>query len=120
MREAGVGVIVKLDTLIVTVTVWLSSPLVPSTSTLYVPGMVSAATDRISSAPAEDVIVETLNDVTKSSVDGIAVRLTVPENPLRAVSVIIELELEPSWTVSGEGVAESEKSGPITVTEIVK
>ena len=119
MREAGVGVMVKLDTLTITVIVWLSKPLVPTTSMVYVPGIVLVATEMLRLAPADDVMVETLNDGVRSTVDGNAMRLAFPENPFRSISVIVEFEVEPAGILREEGVALREKSGPVTVTEII-
>ena len=47
-----------------------------------------------------------------------AVRSTFPENPFKAVRVIVELAFDPAGIVSVEGVEFTAKSGPVTVTEI--
>jgi hypothetical protein len=38
-------------------------------------------------------------------------RVTLPENPLRLVSVIVELPLEPAWSASEDGLADTPKLG---------
>jgi hypothetical protein len=38
-------------------------------------------------------------------------RVMLPENPLRLVSVIIELPLEPAWSASEDGLADTPKLG---------
>jgi len=89
---------------------------VPSISTRYVPAGVSVATAIVSFAACEVVTEEALNDaVSPKGVN--AVRLTFPENPFKAVKVIVELAFDPAGIVRVEGVETIEKSGPVTVTE---
>jgi hypothetical protein len=45
--------------------------------------------------------------------------VTVPVNPFRLVSEIVELELLPCWTLIDDGLADIEKSGT-TFTEMVR
>ncbi len=63
----------------------------------------------------DDVMLETLRVAVNPS-DEVVVRLIVPENPFRALAVIVELALEPAGIVGDEGLAAREKSGPTTVT----
>ncbi len=60
-----------------------------------------------------------VDDSERVSPGGLALltRLTIPVNPLSGVTVIVEVQVEPSAaTVRNVGFAESSKSGPFTVT----
>ncbi len=69
----------------------------------------------VSFAAWDGVILEALR-VGVSPAGEVAVRLIVPENPFRAVAVIVEFALDPAVMVGDEGLADREKSGPTTVT----
>lgn len=118
-RVEGLAANVKVETLIVRVTIWWSAPLVPSTSTEYDPGLVSGATEMVRSAAWEVVMLDVLSEGVSPGEPGRARRVTVPEKPLIPVTVIVEFALEPAWIVRDWGAAAMEKSGPRTATEIV-
>ena len=70
----------------------------------------------MSLAFVEGVMLDVLSDaVSPKGVN--AVRLTFPENPFKAVKVIVESAFDPAGIVRVEGVEFMEKSGPVTVTE---
>ena len=49
--------------------------------------------------------------------DELTKRSTESANPASGLSVIVEVAIVPALNVTGLGLAESEKSGPTTVTE---
>ena len=84
-----------------------SDPLVPVTITENVPVVFVPI---VSVAVPEPVMVLGLITAPIPG-EGVAVRETIPENPLNAVMVIAEVPEEPWTIVRLEGLAEMEKSG---------
>ncbi len=94
-----------------------NGPLSPSTSAKYVPCTVLAGADTVRMDVPEPAML--VDDSERVSPGGLALltRLTIPVNPLSGVTVIVEVQVEPSAaTVRNVGFAESSKSGPFTVT----
>lgn len=66
--------------------------------------------------PGDKVRLEVLNESTGGLLvagDRLSVRVTVPLKPLKLVTVMVELELAPPWSVSEAGFATIEKSGAV-------
>jgi hypothetical protein len=95
--------------------VWLNVPLVPVTVTLYVPLPVLLAT-LIVRVDFPEVEIEVGLRVAVNPDGAVADSATVPVNPLRAVTVIVEVPEDPRLMLKDAGEAESEKSGEVTCT----
>jgi hypothetical protein len=95
--------------------VWLNDPLVPVTVTVYVPILALLATV-IVSVDFPEVEIEVGFRLVVNPVGAVADSATVPVNPLRAVTVIVEVPRDPLLMLKDEGDAEIEKSGEVTCT----
>jgi hypothetical protein len=118
VRVFGVAVIAKLATFTDNDTSCVSVPLVPVTSTLYVPGLMEGATWIVSVDVCPGVIDGWLRLGVKPEL-AVTVKSTGELNPLMAVTDTDDVLEEPAWIVRDEGVAEMLKSGPRIVTVIV-
>jgi hypothetical protein len=104
------AVIVKSTTLTVMVpVVWERVPLIPVTVTVYVPALT------VSVDVPEPVTLVGLSVAVKPD-DGLAVRLTVPLNPLIEATVMVDVPLAPALTVTLVGLAVMLKSWTVKVT----
>ncbi len=98
VRETGLTKMAKLATLIVKVNVWDCEPLLPVTATMKVPAVEGGAKTvsvDIADVPADRVTLGWLNDK-NSPPGGTAVRATLPEKPLRLVTVMFDELDEPA------------------------
>jgi hypothetical protein len=85
--------------------------------------VVDNVSEDIAVPPLERVTLVMLNVAVKPAGEDESVRLTVPANPLRLVSVAAAVAEEPSATLRLLGLAARTKScfgAPLTVTEIRK
>ena len=73
------------------VTLWLNPPLVPVTVIVYVPLLVLEGTLIVSVDVPEVCIVAGLGVAVNPPPDILAARLTVPKNPFKAVTVMVEV-----------------------------
>ena len=99
VTEVGLAVTVKSWTVKVTVAEWDSDPLVPVTVTWTVPADEKVQDNADVPEPV------TLLGVRVHTVVSLLARLTVPPNPFRAVTVIVELPGAPARTVTAVGLA---------------
>lgn len=66
--------------------------------------------------PEVRVIVVRDNTAPSPAGDTVVDRCTVPENPLRLLTVIVALKIEPAFRETVDGLALTEKSRPMTTT----
>jgi hypothetical protein len=95
--------------------VWLNVPLLPVTVIVYVPVLVVLGTV-IVSVDFPDVEIEVGLRLAANPVGAVADRVTLPVNPLRAFTVIVEVPEGPLLMFKDVGDADSEKSGDVTCT----
>jgi hypothetical protein len=100
-------------TIRVTVVVWIAVPLVPVTVIVWLPVGVPLVVVTVIVEEPEVVIVGGLKAAFAPAGSPLALRVTVPVNPLTAPTVTAYVVLLP-WTTDWEGgVAESVKSGAV-------
>lgn len=115
VRVSGLALIEKLETVTDNRTSCTSVPLVPVTSTPYVPGLVEGATWIVSMDVCPGLIVVGLGLAVRP-MSAVAVRSTGELNPFSAVMDIVEVLEAPAAIVGDDGLAEIVKSGPTIVT----
>jgi len=96
--------------------VWINDPLVPVTVIVYVPVLVLLPTF-IVRVEVPEVEIEVGFRVAVNPDGAVAARETVPANPLRAVTFIVEVPEDPLLMLKDAGDAEIEKSGMVTCTD---
>lgn len=111
LAVAEVAAIVKSTNLNVAVAVRTSEPLVPVTVSTYVPATVA---EQETVAVPEPVTLVGLIVPQVRPAGTVSVRDTTPENPLRAVTVIVEVADWPASTAAGE-LAATVKSTKLNV-----
>jgi hypothetical protein len=100
--EGDVAEIEKSVIVNVAVAVWVSVPLVPVIVRLYVPAVVEL--QETVTVPELVTLVELMAPQVRPE-GTVSVRLTVPVNPLRAVTVIVDVAEVPTVTAVGEVAA---------------
>jgi hypothetical protein len=120
LKDVGDAEIEKsgVVTCTVTPTVWLNDPLVPVTITEYVPLLALLGTVTVS-VDWPEVKDCGLRLAVQPVVGALADNVTVLVNPLRAVTVIVEVPDDPFPMLKDVGNAEIEKSGVVEGVKLV-
>lgn len=117
--ESGDMKMRKSFTFTVTVTVWDSVPFVPVTDTMKLPDATVFGIRTSPDVPVPPgVSMTVVRDNTTPNPAGTTVvdRCIVPENPLKLLTVIVALKIEPALRETVVGLALIEKSRPTMVT----
>jgi len=109
LTRVGLALIVKSCTMNVTVAEWDREPLVPVTETCLVPAVANVQ-DSVELPDPVTVAGETVHDVL------FVARLTTPEKPFWAATVIVEVPAAPALIVTVVGLAVTVKSVDVKVT----
>jgi hypothetical protein len=120
LKDAGDAEIEKSGAVTCTVTlmVWLNDPFVPVTVTEYVPLVTPLGTVMVS-VDWPEVEIEVGLKLVVQLLGAVADSVTVPVNPLRAVTVIVEVPEDPLPMLKEAGEADSEKSGVVEGVKLV-
>jgi len=108
----GLAVMVKSAAAVnVTVTEWDNAPLVPVTPTWNVPPVVKVH-DSVEVPEPVTLVGDTVHDVL------LVARLTMPANPFRPVTVIVDVAAVPGVKLTLDGLAAIVKSWTMKVTVV--
>ena len=94
----------------------MREPLVPVIVTLYVPAGVLELVVRVSADVPEPITVDGANAYVVDGGSPDADSVTIPENPPRAVTVVVYVAAAPGETVRRTGVAVTLKPGAVTLS----
>jgi hypothetical protein len=116
----GVALIVKFDTVYVTVALWVRLPLVPVTVTVYVPAIVEEHDSTDAWLAPRTILLGVRLQVSPDE-DTEEVSATAPVKPCTGAAVMVDGPAAPEGTFTVEGLADTVKSGGgiVTVTVIV-